>query len=166
MHRIHARTIRRELRVDLRTAAQWTQVYRRTVLDLIAGSSEKLWGRGAGKIVEIDETASADASTIAACCTTQRVCLQVSSGSRAGPFLYLSPTVPLICCLSSSRHGSHLAPLSLVTAGWHMFVLVTSGSRTTQRLTASPSWVHVLFSHQYYRGNMEIHEGFCQCLQL
>jgi hypothetical protein len=37
------------------------------VLDLIAGSSKKLEG-GTGNIVEIDETASADANTIAADC--------------------------------------------------------------------------------------------------
>lgn len=76
-----------------------------------------------------DETASADASTVAAGCATQRGYLQVSSGSRGGgPFLYLSPTIPLIRCLSSSRRGSHLAPLSLVTAGRPTFVLVMRGS--------------------------------------
>lgn len=82
------------------------------------------WG-GTGKIVEIDETALADTSTIASGCAMQRGCLQVSSGRRGeGPFLQLSPTVPLIHCLLSSRGRSHMAPLSLVTAGQPTFILV------------------------------------------
>jgi hypothetical protein len=55
--------------------------------------------------------------TIVAGYAPLRVCLGASSRTWEEPFLHLSPIILLRCCWASSRRGSYLAPLSLVTAG-------------------------------------------------